>query len=47
MANNVRLFNAASHFNLKTPGAVPATNLGLATLAMRKQTGISGKIIDV
>lgn len=46
MADGVRLF-ATGHSNLKSPGAVPATDLAAAMLAMRKQTGISGKLIDV
>ncbi len=47
LADGQRLFHS-SHGNLKSSGgAVPATNLGAAMLAMRKQTGISGRLIGV
>jgi hypothetical protein len=46
LADGVRLF-ATGHGNLKSPGASPLTNIAAAVLAMRKQTGISGKLIDV
>jgi hypothetical protein len=46
LADGVRLF-ATGHSNLKSPGASPLTNIAAAVLAMRKQVGISGKLIDV
>lgn len=48
MADSVRLFHA-SHGNLTSPGSGPLSvdELGKAVLAMRTQTGISGRLIDV
>lgn len=46
LADGKRLFHV-DHNNLKSPGAVPATDLAAVMLAMRKHVGVSGKTIDV
>lgn len=46
MADGQAMFHA-SHGNLKTAGASLEDDLAAARLAMRKQTGLSGDLIDV
>lgn len=47
MSDTIAVFNAAGHGNAKTAGASLEEDLGAARLAMRKQTGLSGDLIDV
>jgi len=47
MSDTIALFNAAGHGNAKTVGASLEGDLAAARLAMRKQTGLSGDLIDV
>lgn len=47
LSDGVAVFDADDHGNQKTTGASLAEDLGAARLAMRKQTGLSGELIDV
>ncbi|OYX45243.1 MAG: peptidase U35 [Rhodobacterales bacterium 32-67-9] len=47
MSDTIAVFSAAGHGNATTTGATLEEDLAAARLAMRKQTGLSGDLIDV